>query len=142
MSVIRLFIVEDQPSILRAQLKLLSTFNDLSIIGTAMTGEDALLQLRNLKNPPHVVLCDLGLPGISGIEVTRSIKRELSHIEVLIFTVFEEEEKVLEAVRAGAAGYLVKGALVHKIHEAIVEVYEGGTIIQPTLARRLLKHFS
>lgn len=142
MTGIRLFIVEDQPSILRAQLKLLSTFQDLSIIGSAMTGEDALLQIRGLSEPPHVILCDLGLPGISGIEVTRSIKALDRSIEILIFTVFEEEEKVLEAVRAGAAGYLVKGALVHKIHEAIVEVYEGGTVIQPTLARRLLKHFA
>lgn len=138
---IRLFMIEDQPAILRAQLKLLSTLKDISIIDTAMNGEEALTKIKSFKDAPHVILCDLGLPGMSGIDVTRAIKSINGTIEILIFTVFEEEEKVLEAIRAGASGYLVKGAPLYKIHEAIVEVYEGGTVIQPTLARRLLKHF-
>lgn len=142
MNVIRIFIVEDQPTILRAELKLLSTCPDLSIVGTAMSGEEALRKIKSLDELPHVILCDLGLPGISGIEVTAAIKAFNPHIEILIFTVFEEEEKVLQAVRAGAAGYLLKGAVIEKILEAIREVHEGGTVIQPTLARKLLKHFS
>lgn len=142
MNAIRLFIVEDQPAILKVQLKLLSTFDDILICGTAMSGEEALVTIRDMKESPQVVLCDLGLPGISGIEVTKKIKSFDPTIEILIFTVFEEEEKVLQAVRAGAAGYLVKGALIHKIHEAILEVFQGGTVIQPTLARSLLRHFS
>lgn len=142
MKAIRIFIVEDQPAILRAELKLLSTCQDLVIVGTAMSGEEALKTIPALPQQPHVVLCDLGLPGISGIEVTSRLKALNSRIEILIFTVFEEEEKVLQAVKAGASGYLVKGARIEKIHEAIVDVSEGGTVIQPTLARRLLKHFS
>ena len=88
-----------------------------------------------------VVLLDLGLPGMSGIEVTRKIKADLPRTEILIFTIFDEEDKVLEAVRAGASGYLLKGATADKIVEAIKEVRAGGTVIQPNLARRLLRHF-
>ena len=142
MNVIRIFIVEDQPTILRAELKLLGTCPGLSIVGAAMSGEEALSKIKSLEEAPHVILCDLGLPGMSGIEVTAALKAFNPCIEILVFTVFEEEEKVLQAVRAGAAGYLLKGALIEKILEAIREVHEGGTVIQPTLARKLLKHFS
>lgn len=107
-----------------------------------MSGEQALEDIANLAERPHLALCDLGLPNMSGIETTRKIKTLYPDIEILIFTVFEDEDKVLEAIRAGASGYLLKGAVGEKIYEAIVDVANGGTVIQPNLARRLLKHFS
>jgi DNA-binding NarL/FixJ family response regulator len=140
MDPIKLFVVEDQAKILKNQLKLLDGVDELRILGSAMTGEDALVELE--KNLPDVVLCDLGLPGISGIEVTRRLKARHPEVEVLIFTIFDEEEKVLDAIRAGAAGYLLKGATSDKIVEAIKDVHTGGTVIQPSLARRLLRHFN
>jgi len=136
---IRVFVVEDQTKILKAQLRLLESQPELQIVGTALSGEAALEQLPQAS--PHVVLLDLGLPGMSGIEVTRKIKADLPRVEILIFTIFDEEDKVLEAVRAGASGYLLKGATADKIVEAIKEVQAGGTVIQPNLARRLLRHF-
>ena len=136
---IRVFVVEDQTKILKAQLRLLESQPELQIVGTALSGEAALEQLPQAA--PHVVLLDLGLPGMSGIEVTRKIKADLPRVEILIFTIFDEEDKVLEAVRAGASGYLLKGATADKIVEAIKEVQAGGTVIQPNLARRLLRHF-
>jgi len=136
---IRVFVVEDQTKILRAQLRLLESQPELLIVGTALSGEAALEQLQQAA--PNVVLLDLGLPGMSGIEVTRKIKQDPPRTEILIFTIFDEEDKVLEAVRAGASGYLLKGATADKIVEAIKEVCAGGTVIQPNLARRLLRHF-
>jgi len=136
---IRVFVVEDQTKILKAQLRLLESQPELQIVGTALSGEAALEQLQQAA--PDVVLLDLGLPGMSGIEVTRRIKQDLPRTEILIFTIFDEEDKVLEAVRAGASGYLLKGASADKIVEAIKEVCAGGTVIQPNLARRLLRHF-
>lgn len=136
---IRVFVVEDQTRILKAQLRLLESQPALEIVGTALSGEAALEQLPAAA--PHVVLLDLGLPGMSGIEVTRRLKELLPRTEILIFTIFDEEDKVLEAVRAGASGYLLKGATADKIVEAIKEVRAGGTVIQPNLARRLLRHF-
>jgi DNA-binding NarL/FixJ family response regulator len=73
--------------------------------------------------------------------VTREVKRRWPAVEVLVFTVFDEEEKVIEAVKAGASGYLLKGAPAAKVVEAIREVHAGGSVIQPNLARRLLRHF-
>ena len=132
-------VCEDQPRILRTQVKILQDSADVEVCGTALSGE-ALLDLLETKRA-DVVLQDLGLPGMSGIEVTRQVKRRWPAVEVLIFTIFDEEEKVIEAVKAGASGYLLKGASAGKILEAIREVNAGGSIIQPSLARRLLRHF-
>lgn len=136
---IRVFVVEDQTKILKNQLKLLEGNADLSIVGTALSGETALEEVARLK--PDVLLLDLGLPRMSGIDVTRSVKASMPQVEILIFTIFDEEDKVLEAVQAGASGYLLKGTPADKMIEAIKEVAAGGTVIQPSLARRLLKHF-
>lgn len=141
MSKIRLFVIEDQPKILKNQLKLLENFNEISIVDTALSGEEAIEKIGDLKILPDVILCDLGLPQMSGIDVTRWVKVHHPSIEVLMFTVFDEEDKVLEAIRAGASGYLLKGAEASKIVEAIADVKQGGTVIQPTLARNLLKFF-
>lgn len=136
---IRVFVVEDQTKILKNQLKLLEGSSEITIIGTALSGETGLEEVRRLK--PDVLLLDLGLPRMSGIDVTRAVKAELPEVEILIFTIFDEEDKVLEAVKAGASGYLLKGTTADKMVEAIKEVRAGGTVIQPNLARRLLKHF-
>ncbi len=136
---IRVFVVEDQTKILKNQLRLLEGHPDIEIIGTALSGEAALEEVA--KTVPDVILLDLGLPRMSGIDVTRAVKATHPKVEILIFTIFDEEDKVLEAVKAGASGYLLKGAPVDKIIEAIKEVRAGGTVIQPNLARRLLRHF-
>jgi DNA-binding NarL/FixJ family response regulator len=136
---IRVFVVEDQTKILKNQLRLFEGHPDIDIVGTALSGEAALDEVARAK--PDVLLLDLGLPRMSGIDVTREVKARFPGIEILIFTIFDEEDKVLEAVKAGASGYLLKGATVDKIVEAIKEVRAGGTVIQPNLARRLLRHF-
>jgi DNA-binding NarL/FixJ family response regulator len=136
---IRVFVVEDQPRILKNQLRLLETCADLELVGTALSGETALEQVALAR--PDVLLLDLGLPRMSGIDVTRRVKADHPRIEILIFTIFDDEDRVLEAVKAGASGYLLKGATADKVIEAIKEVSAGGTVIQPSLARRLLRHF-
>lgn len=136
---IRVLVVEDQTKILKNQLKLLEGSTEIQIVGTALSGEAALEELPKVN--PEVLLLDLGLPRMSGIDVTREVKAKYPGVEILIFTIFDEEDKVLEAVKAGASGYLLKGATTDKIVEAIKEVKAGGTVIQPNLARRLLRHF-
>jgi len=136
---IRVLVVEDQPKILKNQLKLLDAVPEIEIVGTAMNGESAIDEIPRCN--PHVLLLDLGLPRMSGIEVTREVKTRWPSVEILIFTIFDEEEKVLDAIKAGASGYLLKGATADKIVEAIRDVCAGGTVIQPSLARNLLKHF-
>jgi DNA-binding NarL/FixJ family response regulator len=136
---IRVLIVEDQPKILKNQLKLLDAAPEVEIVGTAMNGESAIDEIPRCN--PDVLLLDLGLPRMSGIDVTREVKAKWPKVEILIFTIFDEESKVLEAIKAGASGYLLKGASSEKIIEAIRDVCAGGTVIQPNLARNLLKHF-
>jgi len=134
---IRVLVVEDQPKILKSQIKLLQEFDDIDIVGEALSGESALEKIPEVQ--PEVLLLDLGLPQMSGIDVTRRVKSEHPGIEVLIFTIFDEEEKVTEAIVAGAAGYLLKGTPVERIVEAIRDVKAGGAVIQPNLARALLR---
>ncbi len=136
---IKVLVVEDQPKILRNQLKLLESVPEVEIVGTAMSGEAALDEIP--RATPDVLLLDLGLPRMSGIDVTREVKARWPKVEILIFTIFDEEEKVLEAIKAGASGYLLKGATSEKIIEALRDVVAGGTVIQPSLARNLLRHF-
>jgi DNA-binding NarL/FixJ family response regulator len=136
---IKVMVVEDQPQILKSLIKLLNESPEVEVIASALSGEAALAELTRVR--PDVILQDLGLPRMSGIEVTREVKTRWPGIEVLVFTVFDEEEKVIQAVKAGASGYLLKGASASKVIEAIREVHAGGSVIQPTLARRLLRHF-
>jgi len=134
---IRVLVVEDQPNVLKAQTKVLAEFPDIEIVGEALSGEQALEMLDALK--PNVILLDIGLPRMSGIDVTKSVRSTHPDINILIFTIFDEEEKVIDAVVSGAAGYLLKGTPVEKIVEAIKDVNEGGSVIQPNLARALLR---
>lgn len=135
----RLLIVEDQGTILEKQRRLLEPYAELVVVGSARDGVTALRLVDELQ--PEVVLLDLGLPDLDGIQVTREVKARHPAIEILIFTIFDEETRVLEAVRAGASGYLLKGTPAERIVEAIGEVRRGGSVIQPQLARRLLRHF-
>lgn len=136
---IRVFVVEDQPRILKNQLKILKGCAGIEVVGTALSAEAALEALPGMD--VDVVLMDLGLPRMDGIELTRRLRQGADSPEVLVFTIFEEEDKVLDAVQAGASGYLLKGAPSDKMAEAIRDVHAGGTVIQPSLARRLLRHF-
>src|SRR5258708_29589629 len=91
---IRVFVVEDQTKILKNQLKLLEGSREIQIVGTALSGESALEEVPKAK--PDVLLLDLGLPRMSGIDVTREVKATMPKVEILIFTIFDEEDKVLE----------------------------------------------
>jgi DNA-binding NarL/FixJ family response regulator len=138
-SPVTVLVVEDQPATLKSVVKLLNTFSEVRVVATAMTGEAALVEAARAR--PDVVLMDLELPGMDGIEVTRRLKASLDGIEVLVLTSFEDEDKVFEAVRAGASGYLLKRMPGPRIVEAIREVAAGGTVVEPRLARRFWAYF-
>lgn len=135
----RIFLVEDQPAVLRTLVKALGSYPELEIAGTAQEGEGALEEIARLQ--PELVLLDLELPDLSGIEVTRKLKRRAPPVEVLILTSFDDEEKVYQAIQAGASGYLVKRLGAEKIRSAIHEVMEGGTVLEPIIARRFWNYF-
>lgn len=142
MASIRLFLIEEQPSSLTRHTALFGAFSTIELCGSAQSIEDAIEKISLLNSPPHVVVCDIGLPTLRGKDTTLQLKALFPHTEIIILTVFEDENKVLGALEAGASGYLLKSADINKIREAIIDVYHGGTVIQPTLARKLLKRFS
>ena len=135
----RVFVVEDQPALLKNLLKVLATFPELQVVGSAQEGESGVEQVVQLK--PHLLLLDLELPGIDGIEVTRRVKRRAPQVEVLILTSFDNEQKVYEAIQAGASGYLVKRVGPEKIRSGIKEVMDGGTVIEAVIAKRFWNYF-
>lgn len=139
LSPITVLLVEDEPEIRRQQERLLRRAEGIELLDTAENGLAAVKKALELK--PRVVLLDLGLPDIDGIEVTRRIKEGDPQIEILIFTIFDEEDRVMAAISAGAAGYILKGISAARMVEAVIEVASGGSVIQPHLARHLLRRF-
>lgn len=135
---VSVFAVEDSAPTLKALRKLLSGSEQVALIGTATSGEEALKLAPEVQ--PQVVLMDLELPGASGIETTRALK-QLLKADVLVLTSFEDEQHVFDAMRAGASGYVVKGAPAAKLIDAIVEVEAGGTVIEPRLAKKFWSYF-
>ncbi|WP_434391061.1 response regulator [Melittangium boletus] len=135
----RVFVVEDQPTLLRNLLKVLGAFEELQVVGSAQAGEEAVEAI--VQERPDLVLLDLELPDMNGIEVTRRVKRRATDVAVLILTSFEDEQKVYEAIQAGASGYLVKRVGPEKIRSGIREVMEGGTVLEPLIARRFWNYF-
>lgn len=135
----RIFVVEDQPQLMKNLLKVLATFPELEVVGSAMEGEAAVDAILELK--PQLVLLDLELPGIDGIEVTKRVKKKTGEVEILILTSFDDEQKVYEAMQAGASGYLVKRVGPEKIRAGIHEVMAGGTVLEAIIARRFWNYF-
>lgn len=142
MQKIKIYMVEDQPAILRAQLKLFAQFHRLEIVGYSLTAIDALKKISDLELKPDIIICDLDLPKMDGVKFTQIIKNDFPKIQILIFTVFESEDRAFEAIKLGAAGYLLKGADADIIYRAILDISEGGSVIQASLARKLLKRFA
>lgn len=135
----RIYVVEDQAPLLANLLKALAAFPEIEVVGSARDGESGVDEMVRLV--PQLALLDLELPGIDGIEVTRRLKRRVPQIEVLILTSFDDEQKVYEAMQAGASGYLVKRVGPEKIRSGIHEVMAGGTVLEARIAKRFWNYF-
>jgi DNA-binding NarL/FixJ family response regulator len=135
----RVFVVEDQRQLLQNLVKVLGSFPEVEVVGTAENGEVAVEEIVRVK--PQLVLLDLELPGMNGIEVTRAVKKRSRDVEILILTSFDDEQKVYEAIQAGASGYLVKRVGPEKIRSGIREVMDGGTVIEAVIAKRFWNYF-
>lgn len=139
MSTIRLLLVDDH-QIVRAGLRMLfSAEPEVEIIGEASSGEEAVTQANALR--PDVILMDVAMPGIGGIEATRRIKAAQPKVAVLALTMHEDEEYFFEMLAAGASGYVPKRAAPDDLLSAIRIVNQGDVYIYPSLARLLVKDF-
>lgn len=135
----RIVIIEDD-TLLREHLRLLLGGEaGIEVVGAFGCAEDALPTLEEIA--PHVMLVDIGLPGMSGIEFIRRAKSMFPDAEIMAFTVFEDKDTVFSALKAGATGYILKGATPRELVEALHGLYEGGSPMSPKIARAIIMDF-
>jgi len=136
---IKVAIVEDIKDIREGLQLLISSSDNFTCTDVYSTAEEALLRLASVK--PDVVLMDIHLPGINGIEAVRKLKAENPKIQFIMSTVYEDDENIFESLKAGASGYLLKKTSPDKILDAIKEVYNGGSPMSALIARKVISAF-
>jgi DNA-binding NarL/FixJ family response regulator len=140
MDTIRVLIADDHPLFRDGMHGLLDSVADTEVVGEATTGAEAIFQAKALQ--PDVILMDIKMPDVNGIEATREIVATSPHISILMVTMLEDDESVFAAMRAGACGYVLKGANQAEILGAIRSVASGEAIFGPGIARRVLGFFA
>jgi DNA-binding NarL/FixJ family response regulator len=135
----RVALVEDQKDIRERWTRLLETFGDFKCVCACATGEDALREIPEVR--PDVILMDIFLPRMSGIECTARLKELLPETRILILTASDDEEMVFPALEAGADGYLLKQARPEDLRDGLLDVLQGGVPITSGIARRIAAYF-
>jgi DNA-binding NarL/FixJ family response regulator len=133
---LRVLLADDHPVFRRGLRALLSSLEETVVVGEASDGADAVRLAAELA--PDVVVMDLSMPGMNGVEATRGIVEDRSNTAVLVLTMSEDDDSVFAAMRAGARGYLVKGSDTDEVVAAIMAVGRGDAIFGPTVAQRIL----
>jgi DNA-binding NarL/FixJ family response regulator len=133
---ISIAIVEDLEAVRNGLKDFISLSTDFLVIGVFKTGEEALKELPNIA--PDIVIMDINLPGMNGIECIRQVKDKSPATQFMMFTVYENDEKVFEALKAGASGYLLKNTGLLEIVESVKELHDGGSPMSANIARKLV----
>lgn len=139
MAKIRILVADDHTLFRRGIVGLLNSQPDMQVVAEAGTGEEAVS--KALAGPPDVVLMDIGMPGTTGLDATRTLKRQLPDVQVLILTMHEREDYVFQALRAGASGYVLKGADIQDLLTAVRSVFKGEVYLFPPIAKKLLADY-
>jgi DNA-binding NarL/FixJ family response regulator len=137
---IRILLVDDQALFREGLRAVLSAQPDFEIVGEAANGAEAVALAKDFQ--PHVILMDLRMPGVGGVEATRSIRAGQPAPQIIILTTFDEDEDVFDALRAGAAGYLLKDATPEKLGDAIRAAARGESFLQPSIAAKVVAEFN
>lgn len=134
---IRIVLVDDHPVVLDGLDAILGTQEDFEVVGTASDGEAGLAIIA--RHAPDVVLMDLEMPDMDGVETIRKAREARPELRVIAFTAYDTDERILDALRAGARGYLLKGAPRAEVFQAIRVVHAGGSLLEPSIALRLME---
>jgi DNA-binding NarL/FixJ family response regulator len=132
-------IVEDNPGLGATLRRVVESTPDCECVGVWRSGEEALVKVPAFR--PRVVLMDIHLPGITGIETTARLKAELPDLLVIMVTVYRDQDKIFDALKAGACGYLLKRSSPAEVRQAILDVCEGGAPMSAEIARRVVETF-
>lgn len=133
-------VVEDDRRLREQLVKILETAPDITCLGAFASAEDALSNI--VKKQPDVMLMDIKLPGMSGIQCVAEIKKIAPNIQIIMVTIYEDSERIFRALKAGASGYLVKSSPPEQLLESIRDVYKGGAPLSSHIARKLVRHFN
>ena len=133
----RVVVADDQTVVREGLVTLLSLMPDIEVVGSAADGEQALALVR--QSSPDVVLMDLRMPGLDGIEATRRIRAELPAVQVVVLTTYADDESIVQALRAGAIGYLTKDAGRDHIRRAMEAAVAGQAVLDPAVQVRLVQ---
>lgn len=137
---IKVLIADDHRVVREGLAAILKTKENIQVVGEAQDGQEAVEKARALL--PDVILMDVSMPRMTGVEATRIIKREFPHIGVVALTMYEEQQYIFDLVRAGATGYLLKDTDSAQIVAAIRAIYRGESLIHPSVASKILAEFS
>ena len=132
-------IVEDDRGLREQLIQILESAPDIKCLGAFISAEEALPQI--LAKNPDVVLMDIKLPGMSGIQCVTEIKKVAPNMQIIMVTVYEDSERIFRALKAGANGYLVKSSPPDQLLESIRDVFRGGAPMSSHIARKVVKHF-
>ena len=132
-------VVEDDRGLREQITKILELAPDIACVGVCVSAEEALPVIAAKK--PDVVLMDIKLPGMSGIQCVAEIKKSFPDMQVIMVTVYEDSERIFRALKAGASGYMIKSDSPDQLLEAIRDVYKGGAPMSSSIARKVVKHF-
>lgn len=139
MSGIKVIIFDDNDSLRDSVTMLLQNTPDFTLAGAYAHCLDVIENIKDTR--PDVVIMDIDMPGMNGIEGVRLIRKNFPTVQILMLTVFDDDEKVFSAIKAGAAGYLLKNAEPNNLLHAISEVYNGGAPMTPGIAKKILNQF-
>ena len=137
MKPIKICIVEDLKELKEGLVNLLAIDERFYMMEAFADAETAVQQLPRWK--PDIIIMDINLPGMNGIECIKKIKASLPHTQFMMYTIYESDEKVFDALVAGASGYLLKKTPLSKISEALIELYQGGSPMSMQIARKVLE---
>ncbi len=138
-AVISILLVDDHALMREGLRQLLECEDDMRVVAEAVNGLDAMLQVRKLR--PDVVLMDISMPVVDGLAVTRQITNEYPEVAVIMLTMFRQQQQVLQAMRNGARGYLLKSASSQEVAQAIRKVHDGGMLIEPEVTGALVNEY-